>query len=114
MTSCWLSVGSTARKLRLSTRRVQLYIRAGALQALAVECPGRRVFFIVHRLELRRFSDWLLMRRERRSSLVRRGQQFQLPLSAGKPVPWTLARFRPKMIRAELTRTYRETQRRTA
>jgi hypothetical protein len=117
MTSPWRSVGVVAKRLRLSTRNVQLYIRAGALQALAVEAPRHRVFFAIHELELRRFGNWLLTRRERRPAAVRKGGQLQLPLSAVvKPMPWTLATFKPRMARAELTRAYREAtrERRTA
>jgi hypothetical protein len=93
---------------------VQLYIHAGALQALEVLGPRHRRFFVVHQLELRRFSDWLITRRERRPATVRREQQFQLPLTrAPRPQPWTLAHFRPRMARAELTRAYRERARRS-
>jgi hypothetical protein len=111
VTSPWVSVGAAAHKLRLAPRNVQLYIHAGALQAIAVECPGGRVFFAVHRAELRRFNDWLLMRRQRRPRSVGKGQQVPLPLLEAKPWPWTFARFAPKMIRAELTRAYREAAR---
>jgi hypothetical protein len=117
--SPWKSVGVAARRLGISERRLQLYIRAGYVQRLlATETPCGWSFSI-HELEICRLGAWRASPRRRRrpASVGKGGYQLPLPLPAvvskpeSKPEPWTWAKFKPRMARMERTRAYREAQR---